>query len=32
MNLQTCYEVRDVRSHIAKEINRIQPHRAETAA
>jgi antitoxin HigA-1 len=32
MNLQTCYEVRDVRSRVAKEINRIQPHRAETAA
>jgi addiction module HigA family antidote len=32
MNLQAFYEVRDAMNRLAKELGRIQPHRARTAA
>jgi addiction module HigA family antidote len=32
MNLQTWYEVRDAKNRLAKELGRIQPHRAKAAA
>jgi antitoxin HigA-1 len=32
MNLQACYEVRDTMNRLAKELGRIQPHRARPAA
>lgn len=32
MNLQAFYEVRHARSRLMKEIDRIQPHKARTAA
>jgi antitoxin HigA-1 len=32
MNLQTSYEVRDAMNRLAKELGRIQPHGARTAA
>jgi len=32
MNLQTSFEIRDARNRLLKEIARIQPHRAKSAA